>query len=398
MATSAEQIRAYRGPALFSFGFRPFFLLGAIWAAVSVPLWILTYALGPDTLPVRAGLAFHVHELVFGYGSAIVAGFLLTAIPNWTGRLPVCGAPLILLVVIWLAGRIMMLWQPGPAWLPAIVEPAFLVLFALVVWREVIAEKNTRNLKVAAAVTVMALANVAFHWASLNAGGLPQTAIRTGLAVLVFLILLIGGRITPSFTRNWLARQGGPLPEPAGRFDSVALAVSLLSLAAWSVLGPSPMSGGALLVAGILNGARLSRWRGERTLAEPLVLILHVGYAWAALALVLMGLNGLLPSHVPSVAGLHAAGVGAVGVMTLAVMTRSSLGHTGRALTAGSGTGLIYVLINLAAGTRVAAAFMEYPAQMQANYAAAVFWSTAFVGFALLYGPRLLAPRPASSA
>jgi len=398
MATSAEQIRAYRGPALFSFGFRPFFLLGAIWAAVSVPLWILTYALGPDTLPVRAGLAFHVHELVFGYGSAIVAGFLLTAIPNWTGRLPVCGAPLILLVVIWLAGRIMMLLQPGPAWLPAIVEPAFLVLFALVVWREVIAGKNTRNLKVAAAVTVMALANVAFHWASLNAGGLPQTAIRTGLAVLVFLILLIGGRITPSFTRNWLARQGGPLPEPAGRFDSVALAVSLLSLAAWSALGPSPMSGGALLVAGILNGVRLSRWRGERTLAEPLVLILHVGYAWAALALVLMGLNGLLPSHVPSVAGLHAAGVGAVGVMTLAVMTRSSLGHTGRALTAGSGTCLIYVLINLAAGTRVAAAFMEYPAQMQANYAAAVFWSTAFVGFALLYGPRLLAPRPASSA
>lgn len=287
-----------------------------------------------------------------------------------------------------------MLLQPEPAWLSAIVEPAFLVLFALVVWREVIAGKNTRNLKVAAAVTVMALANVAFHWASLNTGGLPQTAIRTGLSVLVFLILLIGGRITPSFTRNWLAPQGGPLPEPEGRLDSIALAVSLLSLAAWSALGPSPMSGVALLVAGILNGVRLSRWRGERTLAEPLVLILHVGYAWAALALILIGLNGLLPSHVPSVAGLHAAGAGAVGVMTLAVMTRSSLGHTGRTLTAGSGTRLIYVLVNLAAGTRVAAAFMEYPAQMQANYAAAALWFTAFAGFALIYGPLLLAPRP----
>src|SRR3990167_1124731 len=167
MATSAEQIRAYRGPALFSLGLRPFFLLGAIWAAIAIPLWIATYAFGPVALPVEAGLAFHVHEMVFGYGAAIVAGFLLTAVPNWTGRLPVCGQPLMILVAIWIAGRIAMLVQPDPAWLAGAIESAFLLVFAGIIWREVIAGKNTRNLKVAAAVSVLALANVGFHWSEI---------------------------------------------------------------------------------------------------------------------------------------------------------------------------------------------------------------------------------------
>lgn len=393
MATTSQQVRAYRGPALFSFGFRPFFLLGALWAAVSVPLWIVSYAVGPDALPVNAGLAFHVHEMVFGYGSAIVAGFLLTAVPNWTGRLPVCGLPLMVLVSVWVAGRAVMLLQPGPVWVPAIVDAAFLLLFAAVIWREVIAGRNTRNLKVAAAVSMLALANIAFHWISLDDGGLPQAAIRAGLATLVFLILLIGGRITPSFTRNWLARQGGPLPEAAGRVDAFALVVSFAALAAWAMFGLMFVPSVLLLVAGILNGLRLSRWRGERTLAEPLVIVLHAGYAWATLALFLIGLSGLWPEHVPRIAGLHAAGAGAVGVMTLAVMTRSSLGHTGRALTAGTGTLAIYGLVNVAALARVAAPFLDQPYQMYANFLASALWSGAFLGFVLVYGPRLLSPR-----
>jgi uncharacterized protein involved in response to NO len=393
MATTSQQVRAYRGPALFSFGFRPFFLLGALWAAVSVPLWIVSYSVGPDALPVNAGLAFHVHEMVFGYGSAIVAGFLLTAVPNWTGRLPVCGPPLMVLVSVWVAGRAVMLLQPGPVWVPAIFDAAFLVLFAAVIWREVIAGRNSRNLKVAAAVSLLALANIAFHWMSLAEGGLPQAAIRTGLATLVFLILLIGGRITPSFTRNWLARKGGPLPVAAGRFDDIVLAVSYVALAAWGLFGEIFAVSVLLLVAGLLNIARLARWRGERTLAEPLVTILHAGYAWAALAILLVGLGGLWPVYVPRIAGLHAAGAGAVGVMTLAVMTRSSLGHTGRALTAGAGTLVIYGLVNVATLARVAAPFLDQPYQMHANFLASALWSGAFLGFVFVYGPRLVSPR-----
>lgn len=396
MATSAEQRRAYQGPALFSLGLRPFFLLGAIWAALAVPLWIVTYSVGADALPIEAGLSFHIHEMLFGYSSAIVAGFLLTAIPNWTGRLPVCGAPLALLVAVWVLGRLAMAFQPGPALLPAVVDSAFLVLFAGVVWREVIAGRNARNLKVAAAVSVFAAANVAYHWQVLASGGLSQMAIRAGLAALIFLILVVGGRITPSFTRNWLVKRGGSLPVSFGLYDGITLVVSLIALAGWALLNGESIVSAALLLAGAMNIVRLGRWRGERTLAEPLVTILHVGFGWAALALLLIGLGGLFPTVVPRVAGLHAAGAGAVGVMTLAVMTRASLGHTGHELKAGAGTFLIYVLVNLGALIRVAAAFLESTLQAHANQVAAALWSGAFLTFAFVYGPRLLAPRPGS--
>jgi len=398
MATSAEQIRAYRGPALFSLGLRPFFLFGAIWAAIAVPLWIVTYALGPDALPVEAGLVFHVHEMVFGYGSAIVAGFLLTAVPNWTGRLPVCGAPLVGLVALWVVGRAAMLFQSGPIWLPGVIESAFLVAFASLIWREVIAGKNTRNLKVAGAVSVLALANIGFHWVSVTSGGLPQVAIRTGLAALLFLILLIGGRITPSFTRNWLGKKGGDMPAPFGRFDGAALIVSLAALAGWAVFDGALVASALLVVAGVVNFVRLARWQVQRTLAEPLVAILHIGYGWAAAALLLLGLSGVFPAVIPRVAGVHAVGAGAIGVMTLAVMTRASLGHTGHVLKAGAGTVLIYTLVNLGALARVAAPFLEYSVQMHVNHVASALWAGAFAAFAIVYWPRLLAPRPGRAA
>jgi len=393
MATTAQQVRAYSGPAVFSFGFRPFFLLAAFWAAVSVPLWMLTYSFGPEALPFEAGLVWHVHEMLFGYGAAVVTGFLLTAIPNWTGRLPVCGTPLILLVLVWVAGRVALLLQPDPAWIGATVDAAFLFLFAALVWREVIAGRNTKNIKVAAVVTVLALANAGFHVLHLSSGGLPRIAINGGLATLLFLIVLIGGRITPSFTRNWLAKQDAALPVAYDRFDAAVLIVTLVALAAWVTGGDHALGAAGMILAGGLNLLRLARWRGDACAAEPLVLILHVGYAWAAVALVLLGLGGVVPAAVPPIAGIHAAGVGAIGVMTLAVMTRASLGHTGSALQAGSGTVTIYVLINIAALLRVSATFLPLSSQVVLNPVAALFWCGAFSGFCLVYGPRLLLPR-----
>lgn len=393
MATTAQQVRAYSGPAVFSFGFRPFFLLAAFWAAVSVPLWMLTYSFGPEALPFEAGLVWHVHEMLFGYGAAVVTGFLLTAIPNWTGRLPVCGTPLILLVLVWVAGRVTLLLQEDPAWIGATVDAAFLFLFATLVWREVIAGRNTKNIKVAAAVTALALANAGFHFLQLSSGGLPRIAINGGLATLLFLIVLIGGRITPSFTRNWLAKQDAALPVAYGRFDAAVLIVTLVALAAWVTGGDHAWGAAGMILAGGLNVLRLARWRGYACSAEPLVLILHVGYAWVAIALVLLGLGGVVPAAVPPIAGIHAAGVGAIGVMTLAVMTRASLGHTGSALQAGSGTVTIYVLINIAALLRVSATFLPLSSQVVLNPVAALFWCGAFSGFCLVYGPRLLLPR-----
>jgi len=398
MTSVAEQVRTYRGPTLFSYGFRPFFFLAALWAGLAIPLWIFTYALGPDAVPFQTGLVWHVHEMVFGYGSAVVAGFLLTAVPNWTGRLPVTGTPLILLVSLWCLGRAGLFLVPQPSAGAAMVDAAFLIVFAGLVWREVIAGRNVRNVKVAVAVSFLAAANAGFHFVTVTSGGLPTYAVNAGLATLLFLILLIGGRIVPSFTRNWMAKHGARLlPAAYNKVDAAILSISALTLAAWTVPETGQISGAALIIAGGLNLARLARWRGHMTGAEPLVIILHVGYAWAAAALLLLGAASIAPAVIPRLAGVHAAGAGAIGVMTLAVMTRATLGHTGRALTAGWGTCFVFVLINLAALTRVGSTFMDPVLQPYGNYLAAVFWSGAFAVFCMVYGPRLLASRKTSA-
>lgn len=389
---TAAAIRAHRGPAVFSVGLRPFFLFSALWSAISAPLWLYAFLSGG---PV--GLSWHVHEMLFGYTGGVVVGFLLTAVPNWTGRLPVVGTPLALLFGLWLAGRAAMLAMAlnadlaAAAW-PLIIDGLFLFAMALVVWREVLAGQNWRNVPVAVMVTLFALANAGFHLEA-GAGGVATLSTRLGLAVVTLLIAVIGGRVTPSFTRNWQIKRDGPLPAVAGRFDAVTLATTAAGLIAWSVAPAHPSAGALLLAAGILNLVRLIRWRGDATLAEPLVWILHLGYLWLAAGLVLTGLSVAAPGLVPPSAGVHALTAGAVGVMTLAIMTRASRGHTGRPLTAGKVEGLIYALINAAALTRVAGGLLPTVYQPLLIVSAG-FWSAAFLAFAIGYGPMLLSPRP----
>ena len=390
--STAAAIRAYRGPAVFSIGLRPFYLFAALWSAIATPLWIYAFLSGG---PV--GLGWHVHEMLFGYAAGIIVGFLLTAVPNWTGRLPVVGWPLALLFSLWLAGRAAMLAMAlnagiaAAAW-PSIVDSLFLFGMAGVVWREVLAGRNWRNVPVALIVTVLALANAGFHLES-GAGGISNLSTRLGLAVVTLLIALIGGRVTPSFTRNWQLKRGGPLPATAGRFDTVTLIVTATGLTTWSVSPVDPTVGVILLAAGVLNLIRLARWRGEATLAEPLVLILHLGYLWLASGLVLLGLSVLVPVQVLPSAGIHALTAGAIGVMTLAIMTRSSRGHTGRSLTAGKVEILIYALINAAALTRVLGGLLAFAYQPLLIVSAGL-WSAAFLAFVIGYGPMLLTPRP----
>lgn len=388
MVSTAAARRAYAGPALFSFGFRPFFFLGAIWSALVVPLWLFSYFHGGSAALTRE---WHIHEMIFGFLGAVIAGFLTTAVPNWTGRMPVIGAPLAGLVSLWVLGRVAMLFQASLGVAAAVVDSLFLLTFAAVIWREVLAGRNWRNLPVCALVTLLALANVAFH---LPIGAAVDVGVRIALGAATLLIGLIGGRIVPSFTRNWMkVRSLKPEPSAFGTVDRVALGLTVVSAGLWVVLPETPVTGAAFMLAGVAHLVRLARWRGWRAAAEPLVWILHLGYGWLGVSLLFLGGASLDPGLVPRSVGIHALTAGAVGVMTLAVMTRATRGHTGRPLAADTSTMAIYFAINAAALLRVAAPFSG-EGQSLLLTASGLAWSLAFGGFAVAYGRMLVLPRP----
>ena len=210
----------YAGWALFSYGFRPFFLGGAAWSAACIVLWIPQLT---GELALRVAyppLDWHIHEMLYGYVAAVIAGFLLTAIPNWTGRLPICGAPLAALTALWLAGRLAMLLSVQLGILTAaLVDIAFLATLAVVAAREVVVGHNWRNLRVLAVLGMLIAGNVVFH-AEVYLFGRADYGVRIGIAAVIVLIMLVGGRIVPSFTHNWLARrEKGRMPAPFSRFD-----------------------------------------------------------------------------------------------------------------------------------------------------------------------------------
>lgn len=379
-------------PSILSYGFRPFFLLGAIYGGLVVLIWIPILMGSLETRSLFSTTDWHAHEMLFGFLPAIVTGFLLTAIPNWTGRLPVQGYPLLALVILWLAGRVAIWFSASIGWPAAmLLDCAFLLAVAMAAGIEIVAGKNWRNLKVLAPLVVLLVANVLFH-SETQYYGASDFSRRLALAAALVLIMIIGGRIIPSFTRNWLARENpGRLPIPYGRFDMVCILVSVAALALW-VLLPEGVETGLLLVAAAgLNIIRLVRWAGDRVLRDALVLVLHAAYVFVPLGLLFSGLAALWPETTPSIAGVHVFGVGAIGAMTLAVMTRSTLGHTGRELRADLVTDIIYVSIIVATLLRFVAAF--YPAQMALLHASAALWMIAFFGYALRYGPMLMRPR-----
>lgn len=377
------------GPVLFSYGFRPFFLGGAVWAVLAMALWIAAVSGHAQPGGDYGAANWHMHEMLFGFASAVLSGFLMTAVPNWTGRMPLSGRPLMALAALWLIGRLALTFPPaGAVWLGVLADALFLPVMAAVFAIEIIAGRKWRDLKVVGAVTVLALANLGFHLAALG-GGDTGMAARLAISAYIVLIVIIGGRITPSFTRNWLARRGpGPLPIPYNRFDTLVACASGATLAAW-VLAPESAAVAVLgPVAAALNLARMLRWRGWRTWAEPLVLALHGGYAMLALGFAATGLSGL---GLLSTAGvLHVFAVGAIGGEMLAVMGRATRGHTGRALTASTLTGISYVAIWAAAVLRPLAEFGDY--DMLVHLAGGA-WMLGFGLYVLEYAPMLLRAR-----
>jgi uncharacterized protein involved in response to NO len=287
-----------------------------------------------------------------------------------------------------LAGRIAVTFSVEIGWLTAaLVDASFLALVVAATLREIIAGRNWRNLKIVGMVALLLAGNIAFHLEA-HVRGSAEYGMRIGIAVTVLLIAVIGGRIIPSFTRNWLVRENpGRLPVPFARFDLAVILFSAATLAVWCVQPVGRVTGAALAIAGVLHLVRLLRWAGDRTGRDRLVLILHVGYLFVPVGFLLAGAGSL--GLITAGAGMHAWMVGAAGTMTLAVMTRASLGHTGKALAASPATQAIYAAIVVAALARIGAS-LEPGWYLPLLDLAAFAWCAAFFGFAASFGPLLL--------
>jgi uncharacterized protein involved in response to NO len=399
MQTRGEQMLALRlarlaaSPPFLRGGFRPFFFGGAAWAIIALALWLAAMS-GAMTLPSGLdSLAWHRHEMLFGFVGAVICGFLLTAIPNWTGRLPIAGWPLAALFTLWLAARLALLFSAvsGIA-VAAVLDVGFNILLAALFAREVISASK-RNLPIVGLVLLFGVANALDYAGAAGILGDAGIGYRAGITLVVLMISLVGGRIVPSFTRNWLSKRSvkDRLPAQPNRFDFATIAVTAAAMVAWTAWPHQSFAGTILILAAVFQVVRLARWQGLRVAADPLVLVLHVGYAWVPIGLALLGCS-VLSSAVPESAAIHALTAGAMATMILAVMTRATLGHTGRELKASPATSLLYLLVTFGAILRVAAplGLFDY---MRGIELAGLAWAGAFLIFLITYGPMLLRPR-----
>ena len=366
----------YTGPAFLSYGFRPFFMAACLFGLVAIPFWMLIWQGELSLNSALPPVDWHSHEMIFGYGAAVIAGFLFTAVPNWTGGMPTRGRPLLLMLILWLSGRVAVFGLlPLPWWCVALIDSAFLIVLAILIAREIIAGRNWRNLMVLIPVSLLSLANL-FFFAEVAWTGEAAVGRRLGLALLIFLVLLIGGRILPSFTRNWLNKAGhSRLPAPFGGFDKLSLLVSAPALVIWVIWPQTPVAAAFILMAGLLQFIRLGRWCGFATWHNPILAMLHVAFFFAPLGMIAnaAAAMGLLSADV----GLHIWGIGAIGGMTVAVMMRATMGHTGRALVSGPVLNLAFAGLVLALIGRLWR-YVELPAGLTGLDLAALLWTASF--------------------
>lgn len=377
---------------LLAYPFRLFFLLVGIHGFAVVLAWI-AFLFGGLALPLGwSPLHWHSHEMLFGFTAVAIAGFILTAVSNWTGAPPLQGGKLFLLALPWLAGRVVM-WSAGylPLWLVAGVDLVFLFALAGVLLNILICHGNRRNLPLGGIILLFALANLLMHIGFITG---DTSWLRHGellaMNLVTLIMLVIGGRIIPLFTANWLRGQNLPITiiaRPA--LDRACIAVTALLIpAAW--IDYPWLTGLFALVAALLNGCRLIGWKGWHTLRQPLLWILHLGYLWIVLALLLKGLSAF--ALVAPASWQHALGTGAMGTLILGIMTRVALGHTGRPLQLPSYGWLIYAGISLAAVFRVGAA-LGWVNYQWGILLAAIGWCFAFICFIAIYWPILSRPR-----
>lgn len=373
-------------------GFRPFFLLAALFALAIVPLWLLILDGSVRATSYLDGVSWHAHEMIFGFVVAVVAGFLLTAVGNWTKRETAVGAPLLALAALWVVGRLAMgLSAVLPAWLVALADLAFLPALIVVLGRPLLAAKNRRNLVILAILLLFFLANVSMHLEALGVfgAGSARRASLVSVDLVLLLITIIAGRVLPMFTRN---ATGVTSIRSLPLLDALAIGAmaGVTFLDAVAPVGPV----GALLsgVAGMLAAGRAVHWGARHSFKQPLVWILHTGYAWLALGLVFRAVAALGGVGLASLA-THALTVGAIGSLTLGMMARVSLGHTGRMLVAPSTMTMAFVAINLAAVARVFVPLFEPGWYFAALVVTGTLWVIAYATFLIVYTPSLWLPR-----
>jgi uncharacterized protein involved in response to NO len=395
-AASADEEPAfprYDGPAFLSYGFRPFFLGASGFAGLAVLAWVALFMGWGQADVLYPAREWHVHEMLFGYLPALIAGFLLTAMPNWTDRMPLRGLPLLVLFMLWLAGRLLVALPLTGASIATVVDGAFLVVLATYTWREIVVARSWDRAPIAVLVSLYACANVLFHLSALR-GAATDLPERFALSVMTLMLTVIGGRLTPTFTREFLAQRNiSKLPEVFSAVDGIAIAVVLVAAVTWTAQPESAWAGALLIMAGVASVVRLLRWEGWRTWREPLVLILHVGYGWVALFLIALGVS-IFGIGFSTQNAIHLLTTGGMGTMTLAVMTRASLGHTGRPRHADRLTVAMYVLINVGALLRIFAPSTDTVTALTHALLglSALGWGGAYLLFALHYGPYLVRP------
>ena len=385
--SSGPEPLLWHGTALFNLGFRPFYLLAALLAAAGIPLWLAQFFGGFSLPGPYAPMAWHAHEMVFGFAVAVIAGFLLTAARNWTGLPTPTRAPLAGLAALWLAGRVLML--TGPAWAAMVVDLAFLPVVAAALWLPLQRSRN-RNRLFVALLLVLAAANLAFHLAHSGMLGMAEiTPVRVALYLVVLIVTVMGGRVIPSFTRNAIP---GARTRTIRPLDLSAIAVAAAAFVALVVPLPAAIAGALCLFAAALHAVRLWTWDPWRTRGTPILWILHVSYAWIPIGLSLLGLHAL---GVPVAAALgdHALGTGAVGGMIIGMITRTARGHAGLPLQVNRSEVAAYVLVQLAALVRVAWPLLTPAAYVSALSVAGALWSAAFLLYLVVYLPLLIAPR-----
>jgi uncharacterized protein involved in response to NO len=390
-----ESAGGQTGFALFAYGFRPFFLLAGLAAVAGVAVWVPAYAIGWSGQGALPLIRWHMHEMLFGFVPAAVAGFLLTAVPSWTGRRGFAGAPLLLLTGLWLAGRLALNpWVPlGPV-PAAVLDLAFLPALLATVAPQLIAARNYRNLLFLGLLGLLFLGNLLCQLEIVElTRDTWDAGIRLAIDTILLLVALVGGRIVPSFTLSGMRKRGLDLAiAPAPTLDRLAL-LSLLALGAVDQVQPdSRVAGAVALVAALVHAVRFARWHGHRTGSEPIVWILHLGYLWIPIGLALKA-AWLLAGSAYGVLWVHALTIGAFATMIVAVMTRAALGHTGREIKAAAPTVVAYVLLTLAAIIRVSAPLWPGEHYLHTAEIAGALGIAAFLLVLFVYAPILLRPR-----
>jgi uncharacterized protein involved in response to NO len=375
-----------KGFALWNLGFRPFYLLASSYAALAVLFWALQYA-GAIPAGRARSPAWHGHEMLFGYTLAVVAGFLLTAVRNWTTRPTPSGLPLMLLAALWMAGRVLVLTPWATA--SAVVNAAFPVAVAVGIGIPIVQSRNRRNYFFVALMLLLGLAVLAFHLGSQGTLAWPQRAsLQVGLDVILFILAVMGGRVIPMFTNNGVP---GVKATRHPLLEKLALGGVLLLLAADVLQLPLGIVGAIALLVAAVHAVRLYLWQSWLTFGTPIVWVLHVAYAWIVVHLVLRGLAAFgLPGELLAI---HALTIGAIGGMTIGMMTRTARGHTGRPLVADRFEVACYVLVALAAVIRVFGGLMLPDAYVATIVVSGLCWSAAFALYAVRYWPVLARPR-----